>query len=51
MVRSVVRHSGEIIEIGECMGWIVGLQFCFDGWLFSVDGCGFAFLFFLPVVG
>ena len=23
----------------------VGLQFCFDGWLFLVDGCGFALFF------
>ena len=37
------RHGG---EIGECVGWIFGLQFCFDGWLFSLDGCGFAFFFF-----
>ena len=37
------RHGG---EIGECMGWIFGLQFCFDGWLFLLDGCGFASLFF-----
>ena len=36
------RHGG---EIGECMGWIFGLQFCFDGWLFLLDGCGFAFFF------
>ena len=25
--------------------WIFGLQFCFDGWLFFLDGCGFAFFF------
>ena len=37
------RHGG---EIGECMGWIFGLQFCFDGWLFLLDGCGFASFFF-----
>ena len=37
------RHGG---EIGDCMGWIFGLQFCFDGWLFLIDGCGFALLFF-----
>ena len=37
------RHGG---EIGECMGWIFRLQFCFDGWLFSLDGCGFAFFSF-----
>ena len=49
MVRSVVRHSGEINEIDECVGWIVALQFCFDGWLFLVDGC--SFFFFLLVVG
>ena len=36
------RHGG---EINECVGWIFGLQFCFDGWLFLVDGCGFAFFF------
>ena len=50
------RHGG---EIGECVGWIFGLQFCFNVWLFLIDGCGFAFLisfsffslFFLPVVG
>ena len=42
------RHGG---EIGECMGWIFGLQFCFDGWLFLLDGCGFAsFFFFLPTM-
>ena len=42
------RHGG---EIGQCVGWIFGLQFCFDGWLFLLDGCGFAsffFFFFLP---
>ena len=42
------RHGG---EIGTCVGWIFGLQFCFDGWLFSVDGCGFALFFSLPIVG
>ena len=52
VVRLVVRHGG---EISECVGWIFGLQFCFVGWLFLVDGCGFALFFcffvFLPVVG
>ena len=38
------------------MSGIFGLQFCFDGQLFLLDGCGFAifflfFLFFLPAVG
>ena len=37
------RHGG---KIGECVGWIFGLQFCFDGWLFLLDGCGFASFFF-----
>ena len=37
------RHGG---EIGQCVGWIFGLQFCFDGWLFLLDGCGFASFFF-----
>ena len=32
------RHGG---EIGECVGWIFGLQFCFDGWFFI-----FIFFFF-----
>ena len=48
------RHGG---EIGECVGWNFGLQFCFNVWLFLIDGCGFAFLisfsfflFFLPWV-
>ena len=36
------RHGG---EIGQCVGWIFGLQFCFDGWLFLLDGCGFALFF------
>ena len=42
VVRLVVRHGG---EISECVGWIFGLQFCFVGWLFLVDGCGFALFF------
>ena len=42
-MRSVVKHGN---EISECMDWIVGLQFCFGGWLFLVDGCGIALVFF-----
>lgn len=46
-MRLVMRHGG---EINQCMGWIVRLQFCFDGWLFLVNGCGiFSFFFFLAV--
>ena len=40
------RHDG---EIDECVGWIFRLQFCFNGLLFLLDGCGFAlFFFFFP---
>ena len=42
-VGLIWRHGG---EIGECVGWIFGLQFCFDGWWFLLDGCGFASIFF-----
>ena len=42
-MRLVMRHGG---EINQCMSWIVRLQFCFDGGLFLVDGCGFYFILF-----
>ena len=43
-MRLVMRHGG---EINQCMSWIVRLQFCFDGGLFLIDGCGFYFILFL----
>ena len=47
-VGLIWRHGG---EIGECVGWIFGLQFCFDGWWFLLDGCGFASIFFSSCSG
>ena len=41
------RHHG---EIGECVGWLFRLQFCFDDWLFLLDSCSFA-LFLLDDCG
>ena len=46
-VSLIWRHHG---EIGECVGWLFRLQFCFDDLLFLLDSCSFA-LFLLDDCG